>query len=328
MPCAATLRAAPVIRSGISLSLPSMACASFLRRGLASTSNADFLQKDASRKLLETTSTNFIRKYRAADPQALPPAVQATEINQACPARHFKQHAAAPETCARLAHLLQHSDLQHLFSSNGERKVAVSFGTLPSILGNDIVGIVDVLKMQMHEQVAEVLQRTAADFTETGCIISWLSPLTPAPKQRSWLRSLLGKWGGEDTAEKGPKYEYTTLHCDKANNFEYDITALLYLSDHGTDFTGGELIFVDQPPSPTQATTPSQHNKQQHSTKTFTAQEEDLSSGANSLVQTAIRPKRGSLVVFDSGIGNFHRVSPVVSGNRLLLSVWYGWTRG
>ena len=38
---------------------------------------------------------------------------------------------------------------------------------------------------------------------------------------------------------------YWNPHVDKANRDAYDFSALLYLSDRGTDFHGGELLFYD-----------------------------------------------------------------------------------
>ena len=39
------------------------------------------------------------------------------------------------------------------------------------------------------------------------------------------------------------------MHCDKANNFEYDVSCILYLNDEGADFTGGEFVFMDTIPA-------------------------------------------------------------------------------
>ena len=41
------------------------------------------------------------------------------------------------------------------------------------------------------------------------------------------------------------------MHCDKANNFEYDISCILYLNDEGEDFQGGEFVFMDTIPADT-----------------------------------------------------------------------------
>ena len=46
-------------------------------------------------------------------------------------------------------------------------------------------------------------------------------------------------------------YHYWDVHCDKANNFEYDISCILYLNDEGEDFRGGEFVFMDTVPADT-----------------------------------------------------------------------------
>ncbi len=80
-------------------------------------------------------------------------------------------------------------------------------------------------------------------------------------------------------------YSYWSAHCDKANNNEYDLSALLYLN---SDFSGGDLLFMDE-----------------------------------NRVDSVVQPKRGRLVVFNSCVKNIHRVKAVTAGNRFLLSVWY-----
>ncbi|CAE7283223.1 ogfod3 [Symbiodinium natans] len=76
-------------------------------------------------------------------------------------------------------------------------------------------------------------------------------------------------------------------HVDKANVASYDWSALLYLSEHGTDFQGGELIFHDD--------------------------EDDK----------FIVPSRGLLAFFSSGLENVHRVNTMAWGQRLVLSMWF-----
>ena len=104
---------------------------------------------------------------------------------------------------------------------------------------------------------------------EAGAILSWLSP-QPDTDPVSIIN--------------GTSYSYTDPHCDKANNFEYDIAFLLYLN---SSFTGGDFCFMDL-----------------HCDR-------------------FVQPKAGRFLSFTSSIENIHRVTPVLSGNRLLLSVWY-----
>ncbi len=132
----------------------------------------------------------------------------------------------------------------------------------------------------------------ATSLVEAGSILSWLSP-------------------HEDEA-------YSNMHCDKANNFEYDVGALLYLScssarrgqDRGGDFTGGSLEFQD-PVWATDAIMPEELPEKGHHGKVIGKE------------IYSVEPDVGLLTIFSSSIGNLHRVCPVEDGNRLLLSVWF-----
>lgn len=44
---------------------------------------------------------------------------------------------------------------------------------------------------------------------------------------------------------KTPHDEYWHLHVDKETYPTFHYTSLLYLTDHGDDFEGGEFVFVD-----------------------------------------------------------------------------------
>ncbi|KAG8199589.1 hypothetical protein JTE90_009426 [Oedothorax gibbosus] len=79
--------------------------------------------------------------------------------------------------------------------------------------------------------------------------------------------------------------EYWHVHVDKETYPSFHYTALLYLSDYGTDFTGGRFFFV--------------------------------SDGKNMTVE----PRIGRVSVFTSGAENPHYVEIVSSGTRYALTV-------
>ena len=102
--------------------------------------------------------------------------------------------------------------------------------------------------------------------------------------------------------ETKPHHGYWSAHVDKANVPEYDVSAVLYLSNgmgrnenQDADFTGGELTFLD-PPDPRRNT-------------------------AHARV-SAVVPKCGRLIVFASGEENVHAVRAVRSGQRATLNLW------
>ena len=97
------------------------------------------------------------------------------------------------------------------------------------------------------------------------------------------------------------QYNYSNLHCDKANNFEYDVSCVLYLNN---GFTGGELVFVDE------IDESDNHQK-------------NVDESDREFVNWLLPPKEGRLVIFNASLENIHRVNPVLKGDRFSLAVWF-----
>jgi len=81
--------------------------------------------------------------------------------------------------------------------------------------------------------------------------------------------------------------EYWHAHVDKETYGSFHYTSLLYLSDHGTDFTGGKFVFSDD-------------------------------DGTRNVT---VEPKLGRLSFFTSGSENRHFVEKVESGTRYAITV-------
>ncbi|CAB1449025.1 unnamed protein product [Pleuronectes platessa] len=79
--------------------------------------------------------------------------------------------------------------------------------------------------------------------------------------------------------------EYWHPHIDKVTYGSFDYTSLLYLSDYGSDFTGGRFIFMDQNGNRT------------------------------------VEPRAGRVSFFSSGSENLHRVEKVAWGTRYAITV-------
>ncbi|XP_034049948.1 urotensin-2 receptor 2 isoform X1 [Thalassophryne amazonica] len=79
--------------------------------------------------------------------------------------------------------------------------------------------------------------------------------------------------------------EYWHPHVDKVTYGSFDYTSLLYLSDYGSDFTGGRFIFMDQNGNRT------------------------------------VEPRAGRVSFFSSGSENLHRVEKVTWGTRYAITV-------
>jgi predicted 2-oxoglutarate/Fe(II)-dependent dioxygenase YbiX len=115
----------------------------------------------------------------------------------------------------------------------------------------------------------------------------------------SWIAGR-GRRGGEGAGEEGGARGLQSFnwlqhavtgtygpHVDKANQPQYDISALLYLGTAGEDFEGGLFAFND-------------HD-----------------------CDRLVAPVAGRMLAFGSGFENLHQVRPVRSGERFVLSVWF-----
>ncbi|XP_061912254.1 urotensin-2 receptor 2 isoform X4 [Entelurus aequoreus] len=87
------------------------------------------------------------------------------------------------------------------------------------------------------------------------------------------------------TTAKTQHDEYWHPHIDKVTYGSFDYTSLLYLSDYGSDFTGGRFVFMDQDGNKT------------------------------------VEPRAGRVSFFSSGSENLHRVETVSWGTRYAITV-------
>ncbi|XP_056286653.1 urotensin-2 receptor 2 [Pseudoliparis swirei] len=87
------------------------------------------------------------------------------------------------------------------------------------------------------------------------------------------------------TIAKTQHDEYWHPHIDKVTYGSFDYTSLLYLSDYGSDFTGGRFIFMDENGNRT------------------------------------VEPRAGRVSFFSSGTENLHRVEKVEWGTRFAITV-------
>ena len=144
-------------------------------------------------------------------------------------------------------------------------------------LGDDGFALFTDLRQRMADRVGAAYE---GPIEPVACLLSWISgPATSAPADEEELRSFDWRRDAADGT--------FAPHVDKANQSEYDISALLYLSTSGEDFTGGLFAFND--------------------------------ADCDRLVE----PRAGRLLAFTSGFENLHQVRPVHTGERLVLSVWF-----
>jgi len=84
--------------------------------------------------------------------------------------------------------------------------------------------------------------------------------------------------------------EYWHVHVDKVTYESFHYTSLLYLSDHGVEFEGGRLVFLDGP----------------------------LDKPTNNVT---LEPRKGRVAMFTSGAENVHYVERVSKGTRYAITV-------
>ncbi|KAM8837970.1 2-oxoglutarate and iron-dependent oxygenase domain-containing protein 3 [Spinachia spinachia] len=133
----------------------------------------------------------------------------------------------------------------------------------------------DVFTQEDFQLYRNVRERIQAVIAETFGLDRTLLYLTK-PTFFSRINSTLAKTQHD---------EYWHPHIDKVTYGSFDYTSLLYLSDYGSDFTGGRFIFMDQ--------------------------------NANRTVE----PRAGRVSFFSSGTENLHRVEKVAWGTRYAITV-------
>ncbi|KAL6094648.1 ogfod3 [Pungitius sinensis] len=135
--------------------------------------------------------------------------------------------------------------------------------------------ISDVFTQEDFQLYRSARERIQAAIAETFGLDRTLMYLTK-PTFFSRINSTLAKTQHD---------EYWHPHIDKVTYGSFDYTSLLYLSDYGSDFTGGRFIFMDP--------------------------------NANRTVE----PRAGRVSFFSSGTENLHRVEKVAWGTRYAITV-------
>ncbi|KAK9530715.1 hypothetical protein VZT92_012203 [Zoarces viviparus] len=133
----------------------------------------------------------------------------------------------------------------------------------------------DVFTQEDFQLYRSVRERIQAVIAETFGLDPKLMYLTK-PTFFSRINSTIAKTQHD---------EYWHPHIDKVTYGSFDYTSLLYLSDYGSDFTGGRFIFMDPNGNRT------------------------------------VEPRTGRVSFFSSGTENLHRVEKVAWGTRYAITV-------
>ncbi|XP_034414961.1 urotensin-2 receptor 2 isoform X1 [Cyclopterus lumpus] len=168
------------------------------------------------------------------------------------------------------AHVLKRQSILDLHS--GALSMGKQFVNIYRYFGDQISEVFTQEDFQLYRNVRERIQ---AIIAETFGLDPTLLYLTK-PTFFSRINSTIAKTQHD---------EYWHPHIDKVTYGSFDYTSLLYLSDYGSDFTGGRFIFMDE--------------------------------NANRTVE----PRAGRVSFFSSGTENLHRVEKVEWGTRFAITV-------
>jgi hypothetical protein len=127
--------------------------------------------------------------------------------------------------------------------------------------------------------------------------------------------------GREGWVPRSPHDEYWHPHADKVNTGHYDYSGLVYLSESGVDFEGGDFAFLAAAPNREGEGRPLEDRE----VYALLAGEDGGPPAPLSAWEEehVVAPTPGRLLVFTAGLENVHRVKEVTKGVRYVLSMWF-----
>lgn len=155
---------------------------------------------------------------------------------------------------------------------SGALSMGKQFVNIYRYFGDQIGEVFTQEDFQLYRNVRERIQAVIAETFDLDPSLMYLTKPTFFSRINS-------------TEAKTQHDEYWHPHIDKVTYGSFDYTSLLYLSDYGSDFTGGRFIFMDQNGNRT------------------------------------VEPRAGRVSFFSSGSENLHRVERVTWGTRYAITV-------
>ncbi|XP_022599172.1 2-oxoglutarate and iron-dependent oxygenase domain-containing protein 3 [Seriola dumerili] len=155
---------------------------------------------------------------------------------------------------------------------SGALSMGKQFVNIYRYFGDQIRDVITPEDFQLYRDVRERIQTVIAETFDLDQTLMYLTKPTFFSRINS-------------TAAKTQHDEYWHPHIDKVTYGSFDYTCLLYLSDYGSDFTGGRFVFMDQNGNQT------------------------------------VEPRAGRVSFFSSGSENLHRVEKVTWGTRYAITV-------
>ncbi|KAM4525052.1 2-oxoglutarate and iron-dependent oxygenase domain-containing protein 3-like isoform 1-T1 [Odontesthes bonariensis] len=155
---------------------------------------------------------------------------------------------------------------------SGALSMGKQFVNIYRYFGDQISDVFTAEDFKLYRDVRERIQAVVAEMFGLDPTLMYLTKPTFFSRINS-------------TAAKTQHDEYWHPHIDKVTYGSFDYTSLLYLSDYGSDFTGGRFVFMDENGNRT------------------------------------VEPRAGRVSFFSSGSENLHRVEKVTWGTRYAITV-------
>ena len=237
------------------------------------------------RSLCADSSTTYERRQSdliAALPDGRPARVCFTSER----GRHLVHDVASGEECRRAAAIaMQTMSIYCDSDHDGSRLLPPHLPTALPLLGERGFALFAALR----DRVAERARARYGAVEPSNSLISWISGARDAGSVAEDREATPTCFD----LTRDPRHGTYAPHVDQANQRHYDVSALLYLTTAGVDFSGGGFAFNDA-----------------------------------DCDHRLIEPTAGLLLTFPSGFDNLHQVRPVRRGERVVLSVWFTRTSG
>ena len=197
--------------------------------------------------------------------------------------RHMLDNVASADECRRAVASAKRAMLIACDTDGAGRLFPPDIDEAQPLLGTDGSALFAALQERVHESVREHY----GDYRPVNSLLSWIDgadgDVDGDVEAKEEARGVYRSYDWRVDATDGTY----APHVDKANQRAYDLSALLYLTTSGVDFTGGLFAFNDPD------------------------------------MDRLVEPKAGRLLAFTSGFENLHQVRRVRTGERLVLSVWF-----
>mmetsp|Transcript_122241 Transcript_122241/g.353441 ORF Transcript_122241/g.353441 Transcript_122241/m.353441 type:complete len:529 (+) Transcript_122241:98-1684(+) len=188
------------------------------------------------------------------------------------------------------------------FASDAETNLD-TFPEIKSLTFNDLKSVSSKSILQFARLIERVRRTIAFEY---GLPLKTILPLQAYSRKYVAGTTQQGGGGGEG--------DFVTLHCDEATHTGYHYSCVLYLSNQGEDFEGGNFVFNDPLPE-------GEKDENDGYDRSSMSLEDQIRLAGRRL--TPFHPSRGAAVIFSSGWENLHEVEQITSGIRYCVPCFF-----